>query len=276
MLNETLLGFIGGGNMTQSLISGLKESGFPPNNILVADRHEEKLRKLALQFGVQTNPSNLQVASLSDVLVLAVKPQDMHAVALELKETLKTRPPLIVSIAAGIKTSRLEHWLGSHIPIVRAMPNTPALLRAGATGLYANAKVSDEQKSLAESLLRAVGITVWAPHENDMEIIAALSGSGPAYFFLFMEALQQGAEKLGLSHNAARLLTLQTALGAARMALESSEDLEKLRKRVSSKGGTTEQALNALEAGNIRDLLQKALEAAKNRSIEISHHFDQD
>lgn len=160
--------------------------------------------------------------------------------------------------------------------IVRAMPNTPALLGVGATGLYANLRVSEEQKNQAETLLRAVGITQWVNHEHEMDNITALSGSGPAYFFLMMEALQQGAVKLGLSDSMARLLTLQTALGAARMALESEVDLKELRRRIASPGGTTEKALMALEEGGIRSLFENALQKAKERSIEISQQFDKE
>jgi len=276
MENKTTIAFIGGGNMTQSLVSGLLESGFSKNQIWVSDRNEAKLKRLSSQFGVQTHSSNTAVAELAHILVLSVKPQDMPVLMTELKEILKNRQTLVISIAAGIKSQHLEKWIGSPMPIVRAMPNTPSLLRAGATGLYANTRVSEEQRNLAETLLRAVGITVWVNHENDMDAVTALSGSGPAYFFLMMEALQEGAEKLGLSSQVARLLTLQTALGAARMALESDINLKELLAKVASPGGTTEKALNTLETGGIRDLFSRALQSAKDRSIEISQLFDKE
>ncbi len=274
MQKQPIVLFIGAGNMAQSLVSGLITSGFDRAYIKVADHHQKNLQHFASQFGVQTYSSNIKASKEADILVLSVKPQDMPPLALELKTALKERKPLLISIAAGIHTEHLEHWLEMKTAIVRAMPNTPALLGVGATGLYANNRVTEEQKSLAESLLRAVGITVWMNHEHDLDVVTALSGSGPAYFFLMMEALQQGAEALGLSSTTARLLTLQTALGAARMALESDITLEELRKKVASKGGTTEQALSTLETGGFRILIQNALRAAKERSIAISHLFD--
>lgn len=273
MHSQSVIAFIGGGHIAQSLITGLIESGLKPDHIWVADRNEQKCQSMVSRFGIKTD-STLKVAEVADILVLAVKPKDMPALALELKKIIHNRL-LIVSVAASIQTAHLNRWLGTEIPIVRAMPNTPALLRAGATGLYATAKVSEEQKNLAESLLRAVGITVWVNHEHELDAIAALSGSGPAYFFLIMEALQSSAEAAGVPKETARLLTLQTALGAARMALESDIELPELRKRVASKGGITESALNILEAGGIRDILKKTFTAAKDRSIEISHQFDQ-
>lgn len=273
-LNQSTVAFIGGGHMTTSLIGGLVASGFEATQLWVSDPNEDKRERLAKQFGIHTDPSNEAVAALADIIVLAVKPKDMPDVCHELKESIQKRHPLVVSIAAGVQTHHIEKWLGSDIAIVRAMPNTPALLRMGATGLYANTRVTDEERSLAESLLRAVGMTVWAAHEHEMETIAALSGSGPAYFFLVMEALQHGAEALGLPEKTAKILTLQTAMGAARMAFESDVELDVLRKRIASPGGTTEKALDTLETGDIRILFKAALEAAKKRSIEISHQFD--
>lgn len=273
-IDKSVIGFIGAGNMTRSLISGLIESGIKPNKILVSDRNEEKRIYFSNQFKVNVHDSNEKLAGLSDVLVLAIKPKDTRALTQTLKETVQLRKPLILSVVTGIQTEHLEEWLGSHVAIVRAMPNSPALLRVGATGLYANTRVTEDQKSLAESLMRAVGITVWVNHEHDLDIIAALSGSGPAYFYLVMEALQQSAESLGLPKKTSQLLTVQTALGAARLALESDDDLAELRQHVTSKGGITEKALDILENGEIRLLFKKALMAAKDRSIEIGHQFD--
>ena len=277
MQKQPIVLFIGAGNMAQSLISGLVASGFERSHIGISDHHPANLQRFANQFeGIQTHSSNLKASLSADILVLCVKPQDMRPLAVELQAVFRERNPLLISIAAGIHTEHLEQWLDTRTAIVRAMPNTPALLGAGATGLYANSRVSEEQKSLAESLLRAVGITVWMNHEHDLDVVTALSGSGPAYFFLMMEALQQCAEKLGLSSSTARLLTLQTALGAARMALESDITLEELRKKVASKGGATERALSTLEDGGFRALIQSALQSAKERSIEISHFFDKE
>ncbi len=270
MLKQPKIAFLGSSNMAQSLISGLIESGFNPSDIWGTDRNAKKLNQLKELFQIQTELSNPKAVNLVDVVVLAVEPQDIHLLVTELKETLLSKKPLIISIATDINTQHLEQWLGSHLAIVRAIPNTPALFRAGATGLYANTRVSPEQKNLAESLLRAVGFTAWVDHEHDIDTIAALSGSGPAYFFLMMEALQQGAEQLGLSHATARLLTLQTALGAARMAIENEIDLAALRQQAASPGGSTEQALQILESGGIRSLFKNALETARKRTIEIS------
>jgi pyrroline-5-carboxylate reductase len=275
MNKQPIIAFIGGGNMTFSLVSGLIESGYDPNHIWLSDHHEEKYKHFSAKFKISVDGDNLKVANQGDILVLAVKPKDMQALVLELKDIIKKRKPLIISVATGIQTAHFNQWLGSTTAIVRAMPNTPALLRVGATGLYASSQVSEEQKNLAESILRAVGIAVWVNHEHELDTIAALSGSGPAYFFLVMEALAQSAESLGLPKNIAHLLTMQTALGAARMALESEHDLAELRKKVASPGGITEKALNILESGDIRGLLKKAVQVARDRSIEISHQFDQ-
>lgn len=276
MQKQPIIAFMGCGNMAQSLISGLVESGFERSHIWATDRNTDKRQHVKSEFGIQTESDNIKAAKLADILILAVKPKDMHSLATELKDVISTETLLTISIATGIQTHHLERWIGSHVSIVRAMPNTPALLRVGATGLYANPRVTEEQKNIAESLLRAVGITVWVDHEQEMDIIAALSGSGPAYFFLMMEALQHSATALGLSNTTARLLTLQTALGAARMALESDINLEALRKKVASPGGITERALQNLESGGIRALFNNALTVAKERSIEISQIFNKE
>lgn len=259
--------------MATSIITGLINSGYNRDKICVADPNPEKLQRLKTQLQIQTYNSNNQAAEKANILVLAVKPQDLKKVADEIRGVLTQHPPLLISIAAAITTDKLKQWFGS-LPIVRAMPNTPALLRAGATALYAGGKVSEEQKSLAESLMRGVGVTVWVAHEHDMDTVTALSGSGPAYLFLIMEALQQAAEGLGLPKETAKILTLQTALGASRMALESDIPIDKLIERVASPGGTTEKGLATLEEGGIRELLKKTLENAKARALEISQHFD--
>ena len=186
-----------------------------------------------------------------------------------LAEIIQVRKPLILSIAAGIQEASIQHWLGGKIAIVRAMPNTPALIGCGAAALHANAYVSHEQRNMAESILRSTGITIWLSDESLMDAVTALSGSGPAYFFLMMEALQQAAENQGLPTETARLLTLQTALGAARMAIESGKPLDELRQQVTSKGGTTEKAISILEENHIRAIYQQALDAAKKRAEEL-------
>jgi pyrroline-5-carboxylate reductase len=273
-LKDNQIAFIGGGNMTMSLVSGLIESGFNANQIWVADRNAHKLARLSEQFQIHVTESINKATEKASILVLAVKPKDMQDVVIHLKSIIQLKNPLIVSLASGIQSQHIQDWLQFKMPVVRAMPNTPALLRIGASGLYANLQVTEDQKSLAESLLRAVGITVWVNHESDIDLVAALSGSGPAYFFLIMEALQEGAESLGLAKSTARLLTLQTALGAARMALESDISLEELRKKVMSKGGTTESAMKVLEQGGLRNLLKDTLQAAQKRAVEISALFN--
>lgn len=269
MLNITL-GFIGGGNMARSLIGGLVADGFAAQAIHVADPDPQQLSSLRGLFAVNTHASNTAVVQAADVLVLAVKPQALHAVALELHEAMQARRPLCITIAAGVRSEALQRWLGGNIAIVRAMPNTPALVQSAVTALYANNLVSDMQRSHAESVLRAVGMTLWLSDEQQMDAVTALSGSGPAYFFLIMEALEAAGVKLGLDATSARLLTLQTAFGAAKMALESQEDAASLRARVTSKGGTTEQAVKALEDGGLRSLLERAVGAACERSRELA------
>ncbi len=268
--SSNTISFIGGGNMAASLVGGLVADGYSPKHIIVSDPDGEKLARLAAQFGIQAAAGNADAVSRADVLVLAVKPQVMQQVAGDLKESVQKHRPLVVSIAAGVREDDLQQWLGGNLPLIRTMPNTPAMIQAGATVLHANPAVTDEQKNLAESVLRAVGLTRWVDNEAQMDAVTALSGSGPAYFFLIMEAMEQAGLELGLSKETARLLTLQTALGAARMAMESSDGPALLRERVTSPGGTTERALGILEQGGLRQLFAKALSGAKERSVELS------
>jgi pyrroline-5-carboxylate reductase len=267
------IAIIGAGNMGSCLIHGLIQNGHPANKISASDSTEEKLSGLA-SIGIQTTTDNLQAINHADVIIFAIKPQSFHAIARELAAYIQQHKPLILSIAAGIRESSIQTWLNGDIPIVRAMPNTPALIGCGATALYANRHVSEEQHDEAESILRSVGIVIWLEDENQMDAVTALSGSGPAYFFLMMEALQQSAEKLGLTQETARLLTLQTALGAARMAIESGKPLEELRQNVTSKGGTTEKAVSVLEDNQLRAIYHKALTAAKERSEELAEMME--
>jgi len=268
-MNQYPIGFIGGGHMAFSLIHGLIESGHPPNLISVADPNLLK-RQRFLQLGVQVQESSLPIFEALDIIVLAIKPDDIKKTA-HLTHRFAPKPnALLISIAAGITSKQLHTWFNGRFNIIRAMPNTPALVGAGATGLYADTTVSETHRELAESLMRSVGATVWVNHEHDMDTVTALSGSGPAYFFLMISALQQAAEELGLPAATAKILTLQTALGAARMAMENDVTIEELIARVTSKGGTTEEALSVLKSGDIEALFKKALSAARNRSKEIS------
>jgi pyrroline-5-carboxylate reductase len=272
-MKNTTLAFIGCGNMARSLIGGLIADGWNPASIRVADADPGQLERISSTYPVSTHTQNNAAAAGADVVLLAVKPQITAAVARELADTIARQQPLVISIAAGIRESALRGWLGEQTAIVRSMPNTPAMVQSGAAALYANSTVSETQRSIAESILRAVGLALWIEDEALMDAVTALSGSGPAYFFLFMEALQDAGCELGLPPQTARLLTLQTAFGAAKMALESSEDAATLRRRVTSPGGTTESAVAILEENGFAGLVNQALHAAATRSRELADEF---
>jgi pyrroline-5-carboxylate reductase len=272
MNTDGRLAFIGGGNMAAALIGGLLHRGMPPAQIAVADPHEERRRWLDAQFGVATFCDNAQAATQSDVILLAVKPQAMREVSLALAPRLADST-LVISVAAGIPLAALERWFGRRRGIVRTMPNRPALSGYGATALFAPDRTGRAQRERAESIMSAVGITVWLTDEAQMDVVTGLSGSGPAYFFLFMEALESAARDLGLPAEIARRLTLATALGAARMADEATEPLAALRAQVTSKGGTTEAALAVLETAEVRATIARALTAAARRSVELAAEF---
>jgi len=264
------IGFIGGGNMAASIIGGLIADGFPADAIYVAEPNEEARSQLAARFGIQTESDNTAVSSQVDVLLLAVKPQVLKDVAQQLAASIQTKQPLVVSIAAGIRSHDLDNWLGGNIAIVRSMPNTPALVQSGATGLFANSQVSKPQREQAESILRAVGVTVWLNDEKQIDAVTALSGSGPAYIFNVIEVMEKAGIKLGLDDQTARRLAVQTAFGAAKLALESADDPATLRQKVTSPGGTTEKALGVLQAGDLETLFMNALQAASDRAAELA------
>jgi pyrroline-5-carboxylate reductase len=270
---ETTLAFIGGGNMTRSLVGGLIADGWKPARIRVADPDQQQTERLAQHFPIVTTTDNCSAIQDADAIVLAVKPQVIRTVAGELAPIIRQRHPLVISIAAGIRETSLRDWLGKDTAIVRTMPNTPALVQGGASALYANQAVSEGQRNLAESILRAVGLAVWVDDEAMMDVVTALSGSGPAYFFLLIEALTSGGSQLGLPEDTARLLALQTAFGAAKMALESSEDAAQLRRRVTSPGGTTERAIDEFQKNNFEGIVLQALQAATERSRELATEF---
>jgi len=269
-MKQQTLGFIGAGNMAGSLIAGLWADGYDPTKIWAADPDAEKLDSLAGRFGINTTANNLAVVENSQVLVLAVKPQALREVAEGLSATVRRCKPLIVSLAAGVTEASIDRWLGGGNDIVRCMPNTPALVKTGATAMHGNDNISDEQRSRAEAVLRSVGLAVWVEREELLDAVTALSGSGPAYFFLFMEAMEDAAVKLGLDPPTARLLTQQTALGAARLAIESDESPAELRRKVTSPGGTTERAVAAFENAGLRSLVLEAMRAAESRAVEMS------
>jgi len=271
-MKNSIITFIGGGNMATSLIGGLLQTGVAADNIRVADVNSQAL---AHTLPIQHYNDNLQAVSGAQVVVLAVKPQQLPEVAQEIATVLSAPLPLFVSIAAGIRLADLARWLGADkpVPIVRVMPNTPALVQSSASVLVAGAHVNETQRELAENILRAVGLALWVTDEPLMDTITALSGSGPAYFLLIMELLEKAAINLGLPRETARLLTLQTAFGTAKMALESQEDVATLRARVTSKGGTTEAAINTLQSSDIQSLFDQALQAARQRAIELANQF---
>ncbi len=269
-MSSKTITFIGAGNMASSLISGLVADGYDPKKIIASDPDHNKLADLSARFGVQSAEDNHAAIMQAEVAVLAVKPQALEQVCRDIRETVQQRQPLLVSIAAGIREADIQTWLGGGVALVRSMPNTPAMLQTGATVLHAGNNVSGAQRDLAESILRAVGLTRWVDNEALMDVATALSGSGPAYYFLVMEAMEEAAIANGMAADTARLLTIQTALGAARMAIESSDSPAILRQKVTSPGGTTERALSILEKGELRALFEAAISGACERSRELS------
>jgi len=268
-----LVGFIGAGNMARSLASGLLRNSWNRDQVILSDPDADQRRTIETVLGTKAFGDNALIAARADILVLAVKPQILADVAKTVASAVQQKKPLVISIAAGVRLEDIERWLGGGLPLVRAMPNTAALIGSGATGLYANERVDEKMRNQAESILRAVGVTVWLEDEYLIDAVTALSGSGPAYFFLVMEALEQAAIEAGLDPKQARLLTLETAFGAAKMALEGHEEPALLRRRVTSPGGTTEQAVKVLEEGGIRRLFKEAVQAAVYRAREIADMF---
>ena len=267
------IGFIGAGNMASSLVSGLVADGYPPDHLHVSDINQDALDALKQRLGVATAASNHAVAEKASVLVLAVKPQSLKAVLEALAPALKKKPPLLISIAAGISCASIERWAGGQAAIVRTMPNTPAMVGCGATGLFATEAVDERQRNLAEEILRAVGLTVWVDKEPLIDAVTALSGSGPAYFFLLMQAMEEAGIRLGLDPQTARLLSEQTALGAGKIAIETGAGPLELRRRVTSPGGTTEQAIATFEAGGFREMVDVAMQAAARRAKALSEQL---
>ncbi len=273
-MSPPFIAFIGAGNMASSIIGGLIAKGFPADNIRASDPFPQSLVELEKVAAVETFQDNLQAVVGVDIIVLAVKPQVMKSVLENLATAFETAKPLIISIAAGIETRSLDKWLGGGFPIIRCMPNTPALVQTGATALYANAIVNPAQREYANDILGAVGIALWVDEEASLDAVTAVSGSGPAYFFMVMEAMQAAGEKLGLSVDVSKQLTLQTALGAAKMAMESDVDAAELRRRVSSPGGTTVEAINVFEQAELTEIFSTAMTACRDRSEELAKVLD--
>jgi len=270
-LKDPTIAFIGAGNMARSLVSGLLAGGHDPSCIRASDPAAAQ-RETITSLGVATSTDNGQTIRAADVVVLAVKPQVMSAVvrALPLE-----RNQLVISIAAGVPIASLERWSTTGQPIVRCMPNTPALLGAGITGLHANTAVSAEARRLAERVLAAAGRILWVDEESQLDAVTAVSGSGPAYFFYLMEAMIEAGEALGLPRESAIALTLETAYGAALMAREPGADPQQLRRNVTSPGGTTERALTILDAAGTRRIMIDAIQGAATRARELAREFGQ-
>ena len=261
--------FIGGGNMASCIIGGMIANGFSADDITVSGPGEESRQRLKKTYGIKTMADNQAAARQADLIVLAVKPQIMRTVATDLALSLDHRPA-IVSVAAGIPLSALENWLGNSLAIVRAMPNTPAKVLSGATGLFANPQVDVEQKTIVEKIFAAIGYACWVDTEAQIDAVIAVSGSGPAYFFRIMEIMQKVGQELGLPEQIARDLSINTILGAARMATESDASATQLREQVTSPGGTTQAALQSFEQQNLEDVFRKAMNSALDRAEVMS------
>ena len=275
-MKDCKIAFLGGGNMALSLIGGLVSDGFNPSHIHIADPDANRLETIKASYAVQTYTDNTRAINECRVIVPAVKPQQLQHVVKQCSPLWQDNM-MLISIASGIRLNDIARWLERpNAAIVRTMPNTPALVQAGATALYANEFVSAQQKELAESILRAVGITLWVQDEEQINVVTALSGSGPAYFFLVMEAIETAAIELGLEPETAKLLCLQTAFGASKMALESNDSTALLRQKVTSPGGTTERAIHELEDGGLRSLFENALIAAALRARELATQLGED
>ncbi|PPC75246.1 pyrroline-5-carboxylate reductase [Pokkaliibacter plantistimulans] len=267
--------FIGAGNMASAIFGGLISSGYSPSLITATSPVQAELDSVRQRFGIHTSSDNLSAAANADIIVLAVKPQIMQQVCEPLAAVLQQRSerPLIISIAAGAQVATLDHWLGGGHAIVRTMPNTPALVGAGATGMFASAEVSATQRAAAEQLLGAVGIVEWVSDEALINAVTAISGSGPAYFFLFLTAMTDAGVNLGLPRDTARRLALQTGLGAAQMALASEHSTEQLMRNVMSPKGTTERAIATFEDKQLRQIVQDAMDACAQRAEEMQSEF---
>ncbi len=268
------IAFIGGGNMARSLIGGLITRGTDAARIRVAEPVEALREALAADFGISVFANASQACADADLWLLAVKPQVMRRVCESLSNTTRLQQALVVSIAAGITAAQLQRWLGGAVAVIRAMPNTPALLGAGVTGLFASTQVDLAGRRRAEELLSSAGKTVWIEDEARMDAVTAVSGSGPAYVFLLAEAMEAAALQQGLSNGAARTLVLQTVLGAARMLTESDATPAELRTRVTSPNGTTQAAIEALQAGGFSELVANAIQAATERGRALSDAND--
>lgn len=272
-MKELQIAFVGAGNMATSIIGGLIEQGMPAGNLRASDPFPDSLERLQQAAAIRTSLNNSDIVAGADVVILAVKPQVMAEVTRDIRPAVSTTSAVVISIAAGITISSLQAGLGDTTAIVRCMPNTPALLRAGATALYANDSTSEQQRDDARDILAAVGSVCWVDEEEKLDVVTALSGSGPAYFFLFTEAMANAGVSLGLDEATSRDLAVQTGLGAARMAAEGDVDLAELRRRVTSPGGTTERAIQTFETADLRGIVEAAMQSALDRAREMAREM---
>jgi pyrroline-5-carboxylate reductase len=268
-----LIAFVGGGNMATSLIGGLIARGVPPSRIVVADPEPSQRARLEHDHGVTTVADAPSAVASAQTVVLAVKPQQMAQVARSIAGLVAVRRPLVISVAAGIRLQDLARWLGPGVPLVRTMPNRPALIGAGITALYAAPNVDAPSRAAADRILAACGPTVWVPEEAQLDVVTAVSGSGPAYVFLLIECLEAAGIELGLDPATARQLAVETAHGAGRMAAEATDTPAELRAQVTSRGGTTAAALEVLEAAGVRAIFAAAVAAGARRSAELAQEF---
>ena len=261
------LAFIGGGNMTRAIVGGLLESGFDASDILVSEPVAEARDSLAKDLpGITTSGDNKAMAAAASAVMLSVKPQILPTVCRELRQTLQGTQPLVMSIAAGIRGADIDGWLGGGLSVVRIMPNQPSLVRRGVSGMFANQQTSEGEKARAAKIMGAVGSVVWVDSEADIDAVTAVSGSGPAYFFLLIDMLTKTAVQLGLTEDVAKTLAIETASGAAALAAAETEDMEVLIERVRSPGGTTAAALDSLDSANVRDIFSAAITSARDRA----------
>ena len=272
-MSNTYLAILGGGNMGRALIGGLLRRGTRPEQISVGESVAAARDSLSGEFGIRATADNLAALERATVVVIAVKPQDTASVLGPLRQLLNRTRPTVLSVAAGIRVSALETWCGPGVPVVRAMPNRPALVGAGATGMYAPVHVDAAHRAAAQHVMEATGEVVWVPSEDALDVVTALSGSGPAYFFLLAELMANAAVELGLEPQSARRLAVATLYGSGLLAHTSEADLARLREQVTSKGGTTEAALRTLNAADLRGIVARALESATLRSRELASQF---
>jgi len=270
MQADTTIGFIGAGNMASAIIEGLVAEGRDPQTVVAFDPDREKTDRLRDRLAIRVADGNEPLLGGCEIVVLAVKPQAMRDVLAPLAAALPDTPPLIVSVAAGIRAASIEKWLGRRLAVIRVMPNTPSLVGVGAAGLYANDLVVPAQRESAETLMQAVGITAWVDNEHQLDTVTGIAGSGPAYFMLFMEAMVEAAAARGLDPDTAHKLVVQTCGGAAALARSSPESLEQLRINVTSPGGTTERALDVMKNAGIDEIIRSAVNAAADRADELA------